>query len=614
MKTKILSSAVLVVSLIIAILPVFTMIAHMSDITEVDKGFAEIEYTGDQVLIRKKGAEGVPMLNFKVTAPRHADLVIDQLVFNQFYQAIGTPNEVLAVYLYKDPNMLLDKGRIVNPNTLQVTFSELNLVIPAGTSEYLTLRVGVAHSDANEIIAYSFGLDETSIIANFPFQGKFPIYGYVIQDSEYPTTPLSYQCNDGLDNDSDGYIDYPNDLGCSSAVDDTEYHILTNPAVYQNTLTLTNHGQFIVEPLKLKDNGMPENVSMLRVNVATNDNTHSNYTNLTQITFQEVGGGGSLNEIVAAYLFDGDEMLDIGRMVNPYTRKVIFTPNLIIPSGTSKDLTLKIAFASSKVNGYQQFAIVEKKDIVTTASTIEGIFPIEGNIVKGSSSMKKSTLPVESLIIPPAKYADPILYSSCVWPKDVRLGVFDSRFYVSKQDFVDLIKKAIEDIEKEVGQDMLNYNQDCEQGSQCIVIDMVYNPIQEWLYAIQNSKRLGMIKADIFLLEKKAIESSFLDEENKATKNDGSTYIKQWPIMQAHQAPSAVYQIKVFVLGDNSQHTLEHEFFHLLGFWDHLETEKGVECNFLMCPVFKAKKRITKTDIDALFSACQREWKEPVQK
>ena len=30
------------------------------------------------------------------------------------------------------------------------------------------------------------------------------------------------QCQDGIDNDGDGYIDYPNDPGCSSPSDDNE--------------------------------------------------------------------------------------------------------------------------------------------------------------------------------------------------------------------------------------------------------------------------------------------------------------------------------------------------------------------------------------------------------
>ncbi len=38
----------------------------------------------------------------------------------------------------------------------------------------------------------------------------------------------TYQCNDGIDNDGDGYTDYPSDPGCSSATDDSEYNAPVN--------------------------------------------------------------------------------------------------------------------------------------------------------------------------------------------------------------------------------------------------------------------------------------------------------------------------------------------------------------------------------------------------
>lgn len=37
------------------------------------------------------------------------------------------------------------------------------------------------------------------------------------------STQTTYECNDGIDNDSDGYTDYPQDSGCSSSTDDSEY-------------------------------------------------------------------------------------------------------------------------------------------------------------------------------------------------------------------------------------------------------------------------------------------------------------------------------------------------------------------------------------------------------
>jgi hypothetical protein len=41
-----------------------------------------------------------------------------------------------------------------------------------------------------------------------------------------------YQCNDNIDNDGDGRVDYPNDPGCSSPTDNDEYNTIVN-TVYQ---------------------------------------------------------------------------------------------------------------------------------------------------------------------------------------------------------------------------------------------------------------------------------------------------------------------------------------------------------------------------------------------
>jgi hypothetical protein len=49
----------------------------------------------------------------------------------------------------------------------------------------------------------------------------------------YPTT---YACNDGLDNDNDGYRDYPSDIGCTSSTDPDEYNY-TQPVNTQSVFT-----------------------------------------------------------------------------------------------------------------------------------------------------------------------------------------------------------------------------------------------------------------------------------------------------------------------------------------------------------------------------------------
>ncbi len=43
-------------------------------------------------------------------------------------------------------------------------------------------------------------------------------------NSEYNSSPQTYQCSDGIDNDGDGKIDFPHDPGCTSLTDNSEYN------------------------------------------------------------------------------------------------------------------------------------------------------------------------------------------------------------------------------------------------------------------------------------------------------------------------------------------------------------------------------------------------------
>ncbi len=62
-----------------------------------------------------------------------------------------------------------------------------------------------------------------------------------------PPPPSTYECNDGIDNDGDGYIDYPADPGCTGATDNTEY---PNPApapTYECSDHLDNDGDGFID-------------------------------------------------------------------------------------------------------------------------------------------------------------------------------------------------------------------------------------------------------------------------------------------------------------------------------------------------------------------------------
>jgi prepilin-type N-terminal cleavage/methylation domain-containing protein len=58
-----------------------------------------------------------------------------------------------------------------------------------------------------------------------------------------PVTPTTAQCNDGIDNDSDGLTDFPNDPGCSSATDNSE----TNAAVTECNDGIDNDSNSLVD-------------------------------------------------------------------------------------------------------------------------------------------------------------------------------------------------------------------------------------------------------------------------------------------------------------------------------------------------------------------------------
>lgn len=55
----------------------------------------------------------------------------------------------------------------------------------------------------------------------------------------------TYQCNDGVDNDGDGLVDFPQDPGCSSATDNNEFNL--PPTVYQCNDGVDNDGDGLVD-------------------------------------------------------------------------------------------------------------------------------------------------------------------------------------------------------------------------------------------------------------------------------------------------------------------------------------------------------------------------------
>jgi parallel beta-helix repeat protein len=68
---------------------------------------------------------------------------------------------------------------------------------------------------------------------------------YDIGPYEYTEVVQTYQCNDGIDNDGDSFIDYPSDPGCSSTTDNEEYDA-PSPS-YQCSDGIDNDGDNLVD-------------------------------------------------------------------------------------------------------------------------------------------------------------------------------------------------------------------------------------------------------------------------------------------------------------------------------------------------------------------------------
>ena len=64
-----------------------------------------------------------------------------------------------------------------------------------------------------------------------------------------PPPPPKAQCEDGVDNDGDGKIDYPADPGCTAATDNDETNVVTPPPPGCNlNATTTNFAAQVTPP------------------------------------------------------------------------------------------------------------------------------------------------------------------------------------------------------------------------------------------------------------------------------------------------------------------------------------------------------------------------------
>jgi hypothetical protein len=91
-----------------------------------------------------------------------------------------------------------------------------------------TRNIYVSVTQVNPTYACNDGIDNDSD-GRVDYPNDAGCYGPTDND-EYNQIIINptYACNDGIDNDSDGRVDYPNDIGCTSFTDDSEYNQVIN--------------------------------------------------------------------------------------------------------------------------------------------------------------------------------------------------------------------------------------------------------------------------------------------------------------------------------------------------------------------------------------------------
>ncbi|MCK5871510.1 MAG: cellulose binding domain-containing protein, partial [Methylococcales bacterium] len=95
-------------------------------------------------------------------------------------------------------------------------------------------------------------------------------------------TPPTAACSDNIDNDNDGLVDYPNDLGCDSATDNDEHNIITAPLDVKVSISSEWESGYCA-------NVIVKNPSSTRVNWTVNFKTDGQINNIWNASYTQVG-------------------------------------------------------------------------------------------------------------------------------------------------------------------------------------------------------------------------------------------------------------------------------------------------------------------------------------
>lgn len=108
--------------------------------------------------------------------------------------------------------------------TLTLPYSDLTDWTDRETSAYDVYRFSspATYTEETVTVDYTYEDNQGSEFVQFNWPTTNTPFNKQYVNISWTTLVTTYQCNDGVDNDGDGNIDYPADAGCSSETDDSE--------------------------------------------------------------------------------------------------------------------------------------------------------------------------------------------------------------------------------------------------------------------------------------------------------------------------------------------------------------------------------------------------------
>jgi hypothetical protein len=151
-----------------------------------------------------------------------------KLTFNQEFEPIDgiwTANTTLSDNTWYHIAVIYNRDNSSNKPIIYInsTLQALTETTPSGTPQVVTTSDLCIGNSSNASGGCGIGDTFSGLIDDIRIYNRTLTQADITELYNYTGAP-TYQCNDGLDNDSDTFFDYPNDPGCTSATDDDEYN------------------------------------------------------------------------------------------------------------------------------------------------------------------------------------------------------------------------------------------------------------------------------------------------------------------------------------------------------------------------------------------------------